>query len=228
VQWVDGQWRVHEAGAALLAQARGPLCVVACAGLYRTGKSFFLNALAGHLGAKAESGFRVGTTSEACTRGIDVCVPEPTDASSPSLSADDGGSDGGAARPTLVLLDSEGIASMAQDETYDAQIFSLALLLSSYFVLNSMGVIDEAAIDRLYLITQISKRICAAATPQHAADGGGGSGGGGGGGEEAELTELSRFFPPLLWLLRDFVLELSDASGAPLSAARSAFPPERA
>ena len=81
------------------------------------------------------------------------------------MARSEGGIGGLAAGGTLILLDSEGIASMEQDETYDAQIFSLALLLSSYFVLNSMGVIDEAAIDRLFLISEISKRVCAAASP---------------------------------------------------------------
>ena len=40
---------------------------------------------------------------------------------------------------------------------------ALALLLSSYFVLNSMGVIDEAAVDRLYLIGELSKHISVSA-----------------------------------------------------------------
>jgi len=97
---------------------------------------------------------------------------------------------------------------MEQDETYDAQIFSLALLLSSYFVLNSMGVIDEAAIDRLFLITEISKRVCAAASPP-ASEGNTGTGA-----EEAVgRMELARFFPPLRWLLRDFVLDLKGEGG---------------
>ena len=130
IQWVDGEWRIHPAGAALLNSVTSPLCVVACAGLYRTGKSFLLNAIAGQLGARAATGFRVGSTSESCTRGIDVCVP--------AAAADDGDGNSDSASMstqttpcggTLVLLDSEGIASMDQDETYDAQIFSLALLV---------------------------------------------------------------------------------------------------
>ena len=205
VQMIDGKWAVHPAGAALLSEVRQPLCVVACAGLYRTGKSFFLNALAGHLGSKASSGFRVGSTSESCTRGIDVCVPESSNGNgkNTNISPQSGGA--------LILLDSEGIASMDQDETYDAQIFSLALLLSSYFVLNSMGVIDEAAIDRLFLITQISKRVCAA-TAAEAEELSGSDG------DASSRAALSKFFPPLLWLLRDFVLELSDGNGGELTA----------
>ena len=49
-------------------------------------------------------------------------------------------------------MDTEGLASIDQDETWDAKIFSLGILLSSIFVYNSMGVIDEGAIDRLFLV----------------------------------------------------------------------------
>lgn len=38
---------------------------------------------------------------------------------------------------------------MEKDETYDAKIFALSVLLSSYFIYNSMGVIDEGALDKL-------------------------------------------------------------------------------
>jgi hypothetical protein len=216
----DGRWQLCPEGTTLLSAVRTPLVVVACAGLYRTGKSFFLNALAGHLGDKASRGFRVGSTSESCTRGIDVCIVHEPPAPAAAAAAGGAAVTGGVRR-TLVLLDSEGIASMDQDETYDSQIFSLALLLSSYFVLNSMGVIDEAAIDRLFLITEISKRVCAATGPAASTDATTAAAAAVAAEEEeagaSSRKELSRFFPPLLWLLRDFVLELRDDKGAPLS-----------
>lgn len=37
---------------------------------------------------------------------------------------------------------------------YSTQIFSLAVLLSSYFVYNQIGGIDEASLDRLSLVTE--------------------------------------------------------------------------
>jgi hypothetical protein len=94
-----------------------------------------------------------------------------------------------------------------------------------------MGVIDEAAIDRLYLIGELSKHICVSSSHGGGGGGGGGgvagggSGGGGdtieGGGDVGEMgaggsPELASFFPPFLWLLRDFVLELRDANGRAL------------
>ena len=46
-----------------------------------------------------------------------------------------------------------------QTGQYSTQIFSLAVLLSSLFVFNQMGGIDEAALDRLSLVTEMTKHI---------------------------------------------------------------------
>ena len=46
-----------------------------------------------------------------------------------------------------------------QTGQYSTQIFSLAVLLSSLFVYNQMGGIDEAALDRLSLVTEMTKHI---------------------------------------------------------------------
>ena len=124
----DGEdFVICEEGVELLSALDGPIVVIAVAGIYRTGKSFLLNQLVGH------AGFKVGDTITSCTRGINVWVP---DTLQPARAG------------TLVLLDTEGMASMDQDETYDALVFSLGVVLSSMFVLNSMGVIDATAVDR--------------------------------------------------------------------------------
>eukprot|EP00928_Gymnodinium_smaydae_P065533 TRINITY_DN48654_c0_g1_i1.p1 TRINITY_DN48654_c0_g1~~TRINITY_DN48654_c0_g1_i1.p1 ORF type:complete len:1266 (+),score=210.54 TRINITY_DN48654_c0_g1_i1:94-3798(+) len=179
IRMVDGKWELQQDGVDLIQTVKAPMQVIAAAGMYRTGKSYFLNVLAGNVGERAIKGFGVGSTSESCTRGIDVLV----------TTNEAGGS--------LVLLDTEGLASMEQDESYDAQIFGLGLLLSSFFVLNSMGVIDEAAIDRLYLIAELSKYIIVSASEEN------------GDSQQSSNTELSQHFPPFLWLLRDFVVEMT-------------------
>ena len=132
--------RVEQEGLQLLEslnETRVAVCSVA--GMYRTGKSFFLNRLAGSAG-----GFGVGETTEPCTRGVWLWHR-------PDLKTSDGA--------TLLLMDTEGLASADQDETYDAKVFALALLLSSYFVLNVVGVIDDSTIERLHLVTEVTKRI---------------------------------------------------------------------
>ena len=59
----------------------------------------------------------------------------------------------------IILVDTEGIGSIQQDQTYDAKIFSLAILLSSYFVYNSLSIIDERALDGLSLVVNLTKQI---------------------------------------------------------------------
>ena len=48
---------------------------------------------------------------------------------------------------------------LLQTGQYSTQIFSLAVLLSSLFVYNQMGGIDEAALDRLSLVTEMTKHV---------------------------------------------------------------------
>jgi hypothetical protein len=55
----------------------------------------------------------------------------------------------------ILLIDSEGIGAFDEDENHDTKIFLLALLLCSYFIYNSMGTIDENAINNLSLIVII-------------------------------------------------------------------------
>ncbi|MEW5312047.1 MAG: hypothetical protein WDW38_003708 [Sanguina aurantia] len=91
----------------------------------------------------------------------------------------------------LVLLDTEGIDAYDQTAQYSTQIFSLAVLLSSLFVYNQMGGIDESALDRLSLVTEMTKHIRVRA-----------------GAEEGQ--ELGEYAPAFLWLLRDFYLKLEE------------------
>ncbi|BBH00927.1 Guanylate-binding family protein, partial [Prunus dulcis] len=95
----------------------------------------------------------------------------------------------------LLLLDTEGIDAFDQTETYSTQIFSLAVLLSSMFIYNQMGGIDEGSLDRISLVTQMTKHIRVKAS----------------GGTTA--SEIGQFSPIFVWLLRDFYLDLSEDSG---------------
>lgn len=61
----DIQFHVHEETIAFLKKQTHPIGVVGVAGLYRTGKSYLLNLLTGN----SSSGFAVGSTINACTKG---------------------------------------------------------------------------------------------------------------------------------------------------------------
>lgn len=170
----------------LLAAIDGSVCVASVAGVYRTGKSYILNQLAGK-----QSGFDTGSTVQACTKGIWLWgAPVAKSAGAPSHSAD-----------YLLLLDTEGLQSISQSEGHDAKIFCLAILLSSFFIYNSEKAVNNAAIDQLSLVAQLTRKIRVHAE-----------------GDESDTSDLSAFFPHFVWLLRDFQLELKDEAGGDLPA----------
>ncbi|KAJ8458516.1 hypothetical protein OPV22_031442 [Ensete ventricosum] len=168
-------WMDPEAIAALQL-VKGPIGVISVCGRARQGKSFILNQLLGR-----NSGFQVASTHRPCTKGLWMW-------SAPlKRTALDG------TEYNLLLLDSEGIDAYDQTGTYSTKIFSLAILLSSLFVYNQMGGIDEAALDRLSLVTEMTKHIRVRAS-----------------GGKTSASEIGQFSPVFVWLLRDFYLDLSE------------------
>lgn len=59
----------------------------------------------------------------------------------------------------IYVMDSEGLGGVDKNQNYDTKIFTLTVLLSSFFVFNQVGVIDEAAISNLSLVTALAKNI---------------------------------------------------------------------
>eukprot|EP00658_Telonema_sp_P-2_P081809 TRINITY_DN8486_c0_g2_i4.p1 TRINITY_DN8486_c0_g2~~TRINITY_DN8486_c0_g2_i4.p1 ORF type:complete len:394 (+),score=122.08 TRINITY_DN8486_c0_g2_i4:102-1283(+) len=173
-----GKFELGEEAIAALAAVRGPVAVCAVCGRARQGKSFILNKLAE---STAGEGFVVGPTHRPCTKGIWLwSAPLPR-------VAPDG------TEYHVLLIDTEGIDAYDQTGQYSTQIFSLAVLLSSLFVYNQMGGIDEAALDRLSLVTEMTKHIAVKADSI-----------------DATKEDLGKFSPSFIWLLRDFYLDLEE------------------
>ncbi len=59
----------------------------------------------------------------------------------------------------MILIDTEGFGGMDENANHDSRIFLFSLLLSSYFIYNSVGSIDENAINTLNLIINLAKDI---------------------------------------------------------------------
>ena len=95
----------------------------------------------------------------------------------------------------VYIIDSEGIGAFNEDQNHDTRIFLLALLLSSYFIYNSMGTIDENALQNLSLIVNLSNQLQSANRKN---------------GAEGDIDEMSKYFPSFLWVVRDFSLKLID------------------
>ena len=53
----------------------------------------------------------------------------------------------------------EGLGSYKRSKTYDTQIFSLAVLLSSVFIYNSNGTVDDGSLDKLSLVCELAGNI---------------------------------------------------------------------
>lgn len=146
------------------------LCVIACAGKYRTGKSFLLNRLAS---AESNVGFGVGDSVQACTKGLWLYKKK----------FERNGKN-------IVFVDTEGIDALDADDTHDVRIFTLALLLSSAFIYNSMGPIDETALQTLSLMTRVTENVKFD--------------------NNDNVQDLSPHMPQFYWVLRDFSLRLTN------------------
>jgi len=194
------------------------LGVVSVAGKYRTGKSFLMNKLIQQKMDK--KGFAVGPTVNSCTKGIWIW-PETL----PSENPDEPDLE-------LVVLDTEGFGGINENQNHDNRIFIFSLLLSSLFIYNSVGSIDEHALQTLSLIVNLAKNIQLSETrgPE---------------GKPVSESQVSDFsndvsalgrlanasaindqqedaiietFPFFLWVIRDFCLELKDAHGNPITS----------
>ncbi|XP_061101575.1 guanylate-binding protein 1-like isoform X2 [Conger conger] len=168
-----GELQVNQEALKILNSIRQPVVVVSIVGMYRTGKSYLMNRLAGK-----QTGFSLGSTVQAETKGIWMwCVPHPH-----------------RDNQTLVLLDTEGLGDVEKgDSKNDIWIFSLAVLLSSTFIYNSMGNINNEAVMSLHYVTELTKHIKVKSIKEK---------------EEDTTTDYVRFFPNFVWAVRDFTLEL--------------------
>ncbi|OQR89484.1 guanylate-binding protein [Thraustotheca clavata] len=170
----DETFHVSEEAAAYLSCLDGEISVVAIAGLYRTGKSYLLNQLLGR--TNEHTMFGVGGTVNAMTKGIWIWGQPVQDQG----------------KKTIIFMDTEGLGSSQRSQTQDTRIFALALLLSSFFIYNSRGVIDANAIEDLSLVVNLTKYIQVNA------------------GGTTDLAALAEFFPSFLWVVRDFTLQLEE------------------
>ena len=175
---VTNCYSIPTATKTLLESIESPVAVIVICGMYRSGKSTLLNKCL--LDCKPGHGFGVGSTISACTKGIWLHFQPTTSGKQ------------------VLILDAEGAFSLSANKNHDTKIFVLSLLLSSYFIYNSVKSIDSSALQNLSLVTNLSKFI----QTQRGSD----------------SRSLVHVLPSLLWVIRDFSLQLVDQDGQHLTA----------
>jgi len=68
------------------------------------------------------------------------------------------------------------------------------ILFFRYFLYNSVGSIDESALQNLSLVINLTKHIHIKSR----------------GGEDVDTEEYGTYFPSFMWIVRDFTLQLVD------------------
>ena len=89
-------------------------------------------------------------------------------------------------------MDCEGFGGIDEENNHDTWIFLFSILLSSFFIFNSMGSIDENALNQLSLIVNFAKEI------RNKIDG------------TLTKEEAKENFPFFFWVIRDFILKLEN------------------
>jgi hypothetical protein len=169
------KFQILPEAAQILRTLNKPIVVISVAGPYRSGKSFLLNLITETTG----SGFQVGNTTHACTKGLWIWG-EPKDFG----------------EYAVIYIDSEGSRSIDQNLNHDAKLFSVMMLISSIFIYNSLGVIDERAIENLSLAAHLSEHLSCKTEASDSA--------------ESDTLKLASISPKFVWVLRDFHLALVD------------------
>ena len=175
-----GKFFISPEAIEVLKSLDSPLGVISVAGMYRTGKSYLLNRML----LNRSGGFSVGPSINPCTKGLwmwNKPIPAHTPDGQPI---------------NVIIIDTEGIGATDEDHNHDNKIMTLAILLSSYFLFNSLGTIDENAIQNLSFIVNITKNILS----------------------KNNGSNFSMYLPSFMWVVRDFNLELKNLDGEPITS----------
>lgn len=187
VRMEDGRFEIEQEALEFFQRREKGIAICSLVGKFRSGKSFLMNKL---MNLKPKKGFIVSPSVSACTRGLWLWS-KPLVIEQQNLE--------------IFFMDSEGLDSPGKDLSSDAKLFALVVMLSSFFMFNSNGYIDEPSIESLSMITHIINNVAVAEEddidPQQS------------------MYHLSQYAPSFLWVLRNVVLELQDLRGRPATPA---------
>ena len=178
IEFKRNNFILNEKALDILYSIKEDLVIVSIIGKARTGKSYLMNLLLNNQKIKYPgSGFEISSRLNSCTRGIWLWN---TPRQKPNSSS------------KIIFIDSEGTNSVdLSTKTYDSKIFALIVLISSLFIYNTNGNIDEKSINELALAAHLSNIVASNTI------------------EDKDLI-INELAPKFIWVLRDFILDKID------------------
>jgi Guanylate-binding protein, N-terminal domain len=179
------------------------ITVASIVGAYRTGKSAILSRLLPKAPGGKSNSFNVGHTVNACTKGIHMSTSLLENPADPNT--------------RILVMDTEGLGAPTAGRVHDTNILVLTLLLSRVLMLNTKGTIDQTSLDTLRVVANIGNVL--RASPQ-AASAGQSKRKKVDAADDLRANEeaLGELFPALVWIVRDFALDLEDPNGRKITA----------
>ena len=170
---------LNEKALNILNSIKEDLIIVSIVGKARTGKSYLMNLLLNNNNSLSPgSGFQISSRLNSCTKGIWLWNTPRISPQSPNTK--------------IIFIDSEGTNSTdISTKTYDSKIFALIVLISSLFIYNTHGNIDERSIADLALAAHLSDTVATNIM------------------EDKDII-INKLAPKFIWVLRDFVLDKID------------------
>jgi len=133
-------------------------------------------------------GFAIGPTVNPETRGLWIW-------GKPLIKTIDG------EEIAVLFIDSEGLFSSNMTESYDAKIFAISSLLSSLLIYNTIHNIDQSYIDYIEILARRAQLFSMKMKLKNS--------------EKESRTDVELMkFPPLIWVIQDFVLNLKKGTTA--------------
>lgn len=177
IEFHKKNFSLNEEALKILRNIKEDIIIVSIVGKARTGKSYLMNLLLNNNNSNS-NGFEVASSINSCTRGIWLWNTPKSKMNSPNTK--------------IIFIDSEGTNSVdISTKTYDSKIFALIVLISSLFIYNSNGNIDEKSIGDLALAAHLGNSIASNSIKN----------------KDSLISELA---PKFIWVLRDFSLEKVD------------------
>ena len=178
IEFHKNNFVLNEKALNILRTIKEDLIIVSIVGKARTGKSYLMNLLLNNSNSKYPgNGFEISSKLNSCTRGIwlwDTPRQKPNSSSK------------------IIFIDSEGTNSIdLSTKIYDSKIFALIVLISSLFIYNTNGNIDEKSINDLALAAHLSNIVATNTI------------------EDKDLI-INELAPKFIWVLRDFSLDKID------------------